>query len=150
MRFNGWDTLVNHVFRVLNVFNLLLGPLVLTSDLIFFLRSEVVLDVERLADLLGGFALDHIGNSLAANVKESLDIEVIRSLEKDGPLVNIRQQDRRVITYQDDLEEHLLVDLHEFLVPLINIRGLFARIRVILVSGSWVSLVMSAPLDDLL
>lgn len=48
--------------------NSLLSPLVLTTDLVFLLGSEVVLDVEGLADLLGRLALDHVGDGLAANV----------------------------------------------------------------------------------
>jgi hypothetical protein len=52
-------------------------------DLIFLLRRKVVLDVECLTDLLGGFALDHIGNSLASNVKERPDVKVIASLGID-------------------------------------------------------------------
>ena len=60
--------------------NLLLSPLVLTTDLVLLFRSEVVLDVESLADLLGRLALDHVGHGLAANIQETLDIEIVRSL----------------------------------------------------------------------
>lgn len=45
-----------------------LCPLVLTADLLLLLRGEVVLDVEGLPNFFGGLALDHIGNSLAANI----------------------------------------------------------------------------------
>jgi hypothetical protein len=61
--------------------NLLLGPLVLAADLIFLLRSEVILDVESLADLLGALAFNHIGNCLATNVEKGLDVKVVGSLE---------------------------------------------------------------------
>jgi hypothetical protein len=60
--------------------DILLSPLVLTADLVFLLGSEVVLDVEGLPDLLGRLALDHVCNSLAANVEKSFDIEVVCSL----------------------------------------------------------------------
>ena len=60
----------------------LLSPLILTTDLILLLGGEVVLDVERLADLLGGLALDHVCHSLAADIKESFDVEVVGSLER--------------------------------------------------------------------
>lgn len=60
--------------------NLLLSPLVLTADLIFLLRSEVILDIESFADLLRGLALDHVGHSLATNIQKRLDIKVVRSL----------------------------------------------------------------------
>ena len=60
--------------------DLLFGPLILTSNLILLFRREIVLDVEGLTDLFGGFAFDHIGNSLAANVKESFNVEVVGSL----------------------------------------------------------------------
>jgi hypothetical protein len=57
-----------------------LGPLVLATDLLLLLGREVVLDVECLADLVGGLALDHVGNGLAANVKQGLDVEVVGGL----------------------------------------------------------------------
>jgi hypothetical protein len=53
-------------------------------------------------------------------------------------------------TYQDDLEQHFLVHLHELLVPLVDIRSLLAGVRVIFVGGRWVILVMSAPVNDFL
>ena len=56
------------------MFHSLFSPLVLATNLIFLLRCEVILDVEGLADLLGGFALDHVRDSLAADVEEGLDI----------------------------------------------------------------------------
>lgn len=59
---------------------LLLGPLVLTADLILLLRGEVVLDVEGLTDFLGRLALDHVGDSLAADVEEGLNVQVVGSL----------------------------------------------------------------------
>ena len=62
--------------------SLLLGPLVLTTNLILLLGSEVVLDVEGFADLFWGLALDHIGNGLAADVEESFDVEIIGSLRR--------------------------------------------------------------------
>jgi len=62
------------------VVNLLLGPLVLAANLLFLLRSEVVLDVESLADLLGRLALDHVCDGLASNIEKSLDIEEVGSL----------------------------------------------------------------------
>lgn len=52
-------------------------------------------------------------------------------------------------TYQDDLKQHLLVHLHEFLIPLIDIGGLATGI-IIVTSARGVILVVSAPLDDLL
>lgn len=58
-----------------------LGPLVLAADLLLLLGGEVVGDVERLADLLGGLALDHVGHRLAADVEEGLDVEVVGRLD---------------------------------------------------------------------
>ena len=57
-----------------------LGPLVLAADLVLLLGSEVVLDVEGLSDLVGGLALDHDGNGLAADVEEGLDVKVVGGL----------------------------------------------------------------------
>ena len=60
--------------------NLLLGPFVLAADLVLLLRSEIILDVEGLADLLWGLALDHVGDGFAADVKEGLNIQVVGGL----------------------------------------------------------------------
>lgn len=109
--------------------NLLLGPLVLPADLLLLLGGEVVLDVERLADLLGRFALDHVCDSLAADIEKSLDVHVVGS--------------------EDDLEEHLLVDLHELLVPLFNVGGLLAVVGILILGGGGVLLVVVAPLENL-
>jgi hypothetical protein len=54
------------------------------------------------------------------------------------------------MTYKDDLKQHLLVDLHEFLVPLVDVGRLLARVRVIILGGGRVVLVVVAPLEDLL
>lgn len=105
-----------------------LSPLVLTTDLILLFRREVVLDVERLADLLWRLALDHVGDSLAADVEKRLDVHVVRG--------------------EDDLEEHLLVDLHELLIPVLDVRGLLARVGVVILCRRWVVFVMLAPLED--
>jgi hypothetical protein len=45
-----------------------LGPLVLPTNLFFFIRGEVVCNVEGLSDLLWRLALDHVGYCLAADV----------------------------------------------------------------------------------
>ena len=52
-------------------------------------------------------------------------------------------------TYQNNLKQHLLVDLHELLVPLLNIGGLLARVGIIIGSSNGVALVVLAPLNDL-
>ena len=53
------------------------------------------------------------------------------------------------MTYKDDLKEHLLVHLHELLVPLIDVGSLLPRIGVVIVGRSGVALVVLAPVDDL-
>jgi len=68
--------------EVSNLHSSILGPLVLAADLLLLLGGEVVLDVEGLADLVGGLALDHVGDRLAADVEEGLDIEVVGSLTR--------------------------------------------------------------------
>ena len=60
--------------------DLLFGPLVLATNLILLFGREVILDIEGLADLFGRLALDHVGDSLAADVEQSLDVEVVGSL----------------------------------------------------------------------
>ena len=70
---------------------LLLAPLVLLPHLLLLLGSEVVPDVEGLADLLGRLALDHVGHRLAGDVQESLDVQVVGCQDqlKEGALVNL-------------------------------------------------------------
>lgn len=53
------------------------------------------------------------------------------------------------MTYKDDLKEHLLVDLHELLVPLLNVGRLLAGLGVLVLLRGRVLLVVVAPLDDL-
>ena len=48
--------------------------------LILLAGGEVVLDVESLAYLFGGLAFDHVGDGLASNVQETLDVEVVGGL----------------------------------------------------------------------
>jgi len=56
----------------------------------------------------------------------------------------------KVRTYQDDLEEHFLIDLHKLLVPIINVGGLLAGVGIVIVDGNGVILVPGAPFNDLL
>jgi len=60
---------------------LVFAPLVLLAHLLLLAGSEVVLDVECLANLLGGLALDHVGNSLAGHVQKALNVQVVSSLK---------------------------------------------------------------------
>lgn len=62
--------------------NLLLSPLVLTTNLILLLGGEVVLDVKCLTDLLRRLALNHVGNGLATDVEKGLNVEVVGSLSR--------------------------------------------------------------------
>jgi len=52
-------------------------------------------------------------------------------------------------THKDDLEQHLLVHLHELLIPLIDIGGLLSRVGVVVVGSDGVGTVVGAPLNDL-
>ena len=79
----------------------ILGPLVLTSDLLLLLGCEVVGDVERLADLLRRLALDHVGNGLATNIEKGLDVEIIRGLRKQAILVKAYRICRGSISIQE-------------------------------------------------
>lgn len=53
------------------------------------------------------------------------------------------------MTHQNDLEQHLLIDLHELLIPLVNLRGLLAVVGILVVGGRRVLAVVLAPLNDL-
>jgi hypothetical protein len=52
-------------------------------------------------------------------------------------------------TYEDDLKEHLLIDLHELLVPLLDIGSLLAGVGFIVLGLRRVVSVVVAPLDNL-
>lgn len=130
---------------------LLFGPFVLTANLILLLGGEVVLDVEGFADLFGRFPLDHVGDGLAANIKKSLNIQVVGGLMKtavNGPLD--QPSWIRAIAYQNDLEQHLLINLHELLIPLIDVGRLLARIRVVVGRGWRIGTVVNAPFNHLI
>ena len=60
----------------------ILGPLIFASDLILLLWGEIIGDVEGLSDLFRRLALDHVGNCLASDVKEWLDIKVVGGLQE--------------------------------------------------------------------
>lgn len=61
--------------------------------------------------------------------------------------MSTNQRRTRTWTYQDDLKQHFLIDLHELLVPLVNLRRLATRLILIAGRGGIV-LVMVAPFDD--
>ena len=69
----------------------LLAPGILALHLLLLLRREVVLDVEPNANLLGRLALDLVRNGLAGQVKQRLDVQVVRR--------------------QDQVEQRLVVNL---------------------------------------
>ena len=50
--------------------------------------------------------------------------------------------------YKDDLKQHFLVHLQEFLVPLVNVGGFPSRVRLIIGRGWRVGAMMIAPFDD--
>ena len=61
----------------------ILSPLVLAANLLFLLLGEIIGDVEGLADLVGRLALDHVGDGLAADVEQGLDVEVVGGLNDE-------------------------------------------------------------------
>jgi len=75
-----------------------------------------VYHIELLPNLFTGLALDHVGDHLAPYINQRLDVEIIGGY--------------------DDLEEHLLVNRDEPLVPFANIRrSLSAVVRAALISS---------------
>ena len=77
---NDCDKISGLTWEYIILMNLLLGPLVLAANLVLFFGREVVLDVEGLADLFRGLALDHVRDSLAADVEKGFDVEIVGSL----------------------------------------------------------------------
>ena len=109
---------------------------------------KVVLDVEVRPDLLRRLALDHVGDRLACQVQQRLDVQVVRSLRGASGVVQKKREASRKLeprkhrrpgrrrsrqlraralqtrgvsleAHQDQVEECALVDVHELLVPLV-------------------------------
>lgn len=51
--------------------------------------------------------------------------------------------------HKDDFEQHLLIDLHELLVPLLDIGGFLAGVGIVILCLKGVVAVMVAPLNHL-
>ena len=67
---------------------------ILDSNLFLLCRGEVILDVEGLPNLLGSLALDHVGNSFAGQIQQTLDVQVIGSQDelKESSLIYLRKE----------------------------------------------------------
>ena len=52
------------------------------------------------------------------------------------------------MNYKDDFKQHLLIDLHELLVPVIDVGGFFIS-RLILLFFNWIVFVMISPFKNL-
>lgn len=50
--------------------------------------------------------------------------------------------------YKNNLKQHLLVHLHELLVPFVDVGGLLAAVGVVFAGGHGVALVVFAPFQD--
>ena len=60
------------------------------------------------------------------------------------------QSRRTKESYKNNLKQHLLINLHELLVPFLDIGSLLAGIGVVIDGGWGIVLVVLAPFDDLL
>lgn len=106
LQYSPIDPLQESVLQHVHASERLTGPFVLSSNLCLFLGCEILDYIEGLSNLVRSFSLDHVRDSLAAAIKQRLDVHVVGS--------------------QDDFEQHLLVDSHEFLIPFAHVsRGLF-------------------------
>jgi hypothetical protein len=75
----------------------ILSPLILASDLLLFLWGEVICDVESLSDFLRRLSLNHVGDRLASDVKERLDIKIVGCL-REGVSFAFRSRGTKVLT----------------------------------------------------
>jgi hypothetical protein len=160
--------------KEVTLLQLTVGPLVLR------LGGEVVLNVERLTDLLGRLASDHVGDGLATDIEEwnrwfvkvDQGILFIPLFDPGGHLTRVGEclavlvvcgeedhvGDGLAANGEEGLhvnvvggeDELMMVDLHELLVPLFDVGGLLAGIGVIDLSGRWAVLVLGIPLEGLL
>merc|ERR1712159_955726 len=92
---------VLQAFRRSHARSLVERPLVLPAHFLLFLRGEVVLDVERLPDLLGALSSDHVRDRVTREVQELLDVQVVGR--------------------QDELEERTLVYLDKIVLPVLDL-----------------------------
>ncbi|RDX70492.1 hypothetical protein CR513_50258, partial [Mucuna pruriens] len=94
-------------------------PLVFPTNFLFFLRSEVILNVKGLTNFLWSLPLDHVRYSLACKVQQALDVQRQELKKEKGK------------TDQDEIEERGLIDLDEIGVPRLEIfvGGLLIGIR---------------------
>ena len=76
-------------------------PLVFLANLVLFLWREIVLDVERLANFRRRLPFDHIRDGLAAQIKQLLDIQVVRR--------------------QDEFKQCRLIDFHVIQIEILFI-----------------------------
>ena len=94
-----------------------------------FLGREIVHDVEELADLFRSLALDHVSYSLASNIPESCSVKAAWHIA----MINLQQWlDIKVVGCENNLEEHLLIDRDELLVPFANVRRPLAGLVLVL------------------
>lgn len=97
--------------------------------MLFLFRRKVVLDVERLADFLGGLTLDHISNRLATKIQQGLDVQKVGS--------------------ENEAKERLLGKLADELgIPRRNVIGTTFGLFVRFGGDSWVIFVIFAVFDD--
>lgn len=53
---------------------LFLTPLILLANLFLLSRGKVILDIERLTNLLRSLAFDHVSHCFASDVQQTFDI----------------------------------------------------------------------------
>jgi len=78
------------VCSTLSMLSLLLTPFIFLSNLLLFSWREIIFDVEGPSNLLRGLSFDHIGHSLAADIQQALDIQVVRSLHAKNDKILLR------------------------------------------------------------
>jgi hypothetical protein len=113
--------------------------------LVLLLGGEVIRDIESLSDLLGWLALDHICNSLTSNIQERFNVKIVGCLWCEFSASSGLEE--RLDTYENDLKKHLLINLHELLIPLLDISSLLPG--VIIGGNMRIGLVVLAPFEDL-
>ena len=113
------------------------------------LGREIVHDVEELADLFRSLALDHVSYSLASNIPESCSVKAASHIA----MINLQQWlDIKVVSCENNLEEHLLINGDELLVPFADVSCPLARVLVVggVSCGQRLATVVLAVFEDLL
>lgn len=112
-----------------------------------FFGGKIVYNVEELADFLRRLALDHVCDGFASDIAGGVGYVVIKRNDHSQERLDVE-----VVGSENDLEQHLLVDGDELLIPFTDVGRALACLVLTLVrvrTGKRLSAMMFAVFQDL-